>query len=98
MATPTSVQQNVLSSMQATAMQLLDLEKTMAFISQMWTNESMQNLADADIQSLPDFAGVTQVMAMACQVAFAATVTAMGDAGTPGTNSYKMLKMANKVP
>ena len=98
MAIPTSVQQNVLTSMQTTAIQLLDLEKTMAFISQMWTNESMQNLADADIQSLPGFTGVTQVIAMACQVAFAATVTALGDAGTPGTNSYKLLKMANKVP
>ena len=84
--------------MQTVAIQLLELRSTMSLLSQMWTNENTANLTDVDIQSLPDFAGVTATMALACKQSFDAVVTALGDPGTASTNAYKMLKLANRVP
>jgi hypothetical protein len=98
MALPTNVQQNILTGMQNMAIQLLELRSQLALVTQMWTNEGMVNLADADIQLLSEFAGVTQVEALACKQAFDALVTSLGDPGTAGTNAYKMLKLVNQVP
>ena len=98
MALPNNVQQNILTAMQSMAIQLIELRYQLALVSQMWTNELMVNLLDADIQSLPEFSGVTAAEALGCKQAFDALVTTFGDPGTSGTNAYKMLKIANKVP
>ena len=98
MAVPNNVQKNILTAMQQNAILLLEARDRLALLSQMWTNETMTGLSDADIQTLTEFAGVTATEALACKQAFDAVVTAMGDPGTASTNSYKMLKLANLVP
>ena len=98
MAAPNNVQQNILTAMQKIAIELLEVRNSLALLTQMWTNETMTNLADADIQMLPEFAGVSATEALACKQAFDAMVTAFGDPGTAATNAYKMLKIANRIP
>jgi hypothetical protein len=98
MAEPNNVQKNILTAMQNSAIQMLNLRNTLVYLTTMWTNEGVQSLADADIQTLAEFVGVTQTEALACKQAFDAVVTAVGDPGTAGTNAYKMLKIANRIP
>jgi hypothetical protein len=98
MATPNNVQQNILTAMQTMAIQLIELRYQLALVSQMYTNELLANLVDADIQMLPEFAGVAAVELSACKQAFDAIVTTIGDPGVAATNAYKILKIANKVP
>lgn len=96
--TANNTQVNILDGMQNMAMLLLDLRSRMALTSQMWTNESVGSLVDADIQTLATFAGVTAAEALGVKQVFDVLVTALGDPGTAGTNAYKLLKMANNIP
>ena len=98
MATPNNVQQNVLDAMQQKAMSLLRDRNTFMYISQMWTNEGLQSLADGDIQELASFKGVTATEALAAKQAFEAILTTMGDPLTAGTNAFRLLKLANNIP
>jgi hypothetical protein len=98
MALPNNVQQNILTGMQNISITLLEIRNQLALVTQMWVNEGMTSLTDADIQMLSEFAGVTQVEALACKTSFDALLTAIGDPGTAGTVAYKMLKLANRVP
>lgn len=98
MATPNNVQTNVLDAMQMRAISLLQDRNTFLYISQMWVNEGLQSLADADIQELATFKGVTATEALAAKQAFDAVLTALGDPGTAGTNAFKLLKLANNIP
>jgi len=98
MPTPNNTQQNILTAMQSNAIALLELRNKLALLVQMWSNESMTSLSDADIQALVNFSGVTQVEALAAKQAFDAVLASLGDPGTVGTNAFKLLKLANRVP
>jgi hypothetical protein len=98
MATPNNVQTNVLDAMQMKAISLLQDRNTFVYISQMWVNEGLASLTDADIQELATLKGVTQTEALAAKQAFDAVIATLGDPGTAGTNAYKLLKLANNIP
>lgn len=58
----------------------------------------MTGLSDADIQTLAEFAGVTQAEALACKGAFDTLLTALGDPSAAGTPAFRMLKLCNRIP
>jgi hypothetical protein len=96
--TTTNAQNNVLAGMQTISISLLQIRSKLVYITQMWNNESLGNLTDADIQALTTFAGVTAAEATQAKGAFDTLLTALGDPGTAGTVAYKLLKMANNIP
>jgi hypothetical protein len=77
---------------------LLNIRASLVYISAMWTNEGLVNLADADIQTLATFTGVTATEALAAKGAIDAIVAAMGDPATAGSSAYRLLKLANNIP
>ena len=93
-----NAQKNILDAMQQKAISLLRDRNTLIYITQMWTNEAMGSLEDADIQALDSFTGVTKAEALAAKQAMDALLTTIGDPGTVGTNAYKLLKLANNIP
>jgi hypothetical protein len=95
---PNNVQTNILDAVQQKAISLLRDRNTLMYISQMWANEGLNTLTDADIQTLATFKGVTAAEALAAKVSMDAILTALGDPGTGGTNAYKLLKLANNIP
>ena len=93
-----NVQTNVLDAMQMKAISLLQDRNKMVYITQMWSNEGVASLTDEDIQGLATFTGVTATEALAAKQAFDAVLTALGDPSVPGSNAYKLLKLANNIP
>jgi hypothetical protein len=84
--------------MQENAITMLAKRPTLQHITAMWVTESLGTLTDAEIQELPEFAGVTATEALAAKQAYDAILTTLGDPGTVGTNAYKLLKICNRIP
>ena len=93
----TNAQQNILDAMQRVAIQQLQLRQDMLTIVVMYVNEGIASMLEADVQALATFAGVTITELVAAKGAMDALVTSLGDL-VPGTNAYKLLKIANNVP
>jgi len=92
-----NVQKNILSKMQQVATRQLVLQNEMVELVAMWTAESMNNLTDADLAELQEFAHITASELQQAKNGMDAISTAIGAyaAGTPAT---KLLKIVNSVP
>ena len=91
------VQQNILTEMQAIAVQQLSLKNRLAAVVAMWSAESMATLTDVDLQELMEFAHVSAQELAAAKNGMDAVNTAIGEyvAGTPAT---KLLRIVLCVP
>ena len=93
----TNVQKNVLDEFQILAKQAISLKTRLRNAVEMYGNEGINNLLDADIQSLPSFAGVTVAELQGAKGALDTIATAIGEytAGTPAT---KLIKICDNIP
>ena len=93
----TNVQKNVLDEMQTLAKMVIALKSRARNAVEMYGNEGLANVADADIQALASFAGVTAQELQGAKGALDTVATAIGEfvAGTPAT---KLIKICDNVP
>ena len=93
----TNVQKNVLDEMQTLAKQVIALKSRARNVVEMYGNEGLASVNDADIQALSSFAGVTATELQAAKGGLDAVATAIGEyvAGTPAT---KLIKICDNVP
>ena len=93
----TNVQKNVLDEFQALAMQAIVLKTRLRNAVEMYGNENINALTDADVQDLPSLAGVTIAELQGAKNGLDAIATAIGEyvAGTPAT---KLIKICPNIP
>lgn len=93
----TNVQKNVLDEMQSLAMMTLALKTRARNVVEMYGNEGLSNVSDADIQALASFAGVTASELQLAKGGLDAVATAIGEyvAGTPAT---RLIKICQNIP
>ncbi len=91
-----NVQQNIVSSLQQMASDLISVQSRATMLAAMYTNEGIGSLTDADFQTIPAFVHMTAAELTAAAIAIAAVNTAL-NAGTP-SNWAKMLKIVETMP
>jgi hypothetical protein len=93
----TKVQMNVLAEMQDLAKLMIALKSRARNVVEMYVNENISTLTDADIQSIPPFAGVSVSELQGAKGALDTVATAIGEytAGTPAT---KLIKIVDVIP
>jgi hypothetical protein len=93
----TNVQKNVLDEFQILAKITIALKTRLRNAVEMYGNENIAQLTDADIQSIASFAGVTVTEIQGAKGALDTVATAIGEytAGTPAT---KLIKICDNVP
>lgn len=92
-----NVQKNILSKMQSVSVEQLQLKTAEEELVAMWTAENMNQLTDADLAELAEFAHVTAAELQAAKGAMDTISTAIG-AYVVGTPATKLLKIVNVVP
>lgn len=92
----TNAQKNAVSEMQAMASLLVVARSKATLLSEIYTNEGLANLTNADFAEVPSFAHITAAEFQAAATAIASVVTAL-NAGTPAAWS-KMLKITETMP
>lgn len=97
MAELQNVQKNIATEMQILAEQILVIKNRLAIIGKMYATENMAQLADADLQALPEFAHVTVAELNQASNALEAINVAMGEY-VAGTNTTKLMKIVPVVP
>ncbi len=93
----TNVQQNIVSELQALAGELLSIKNRLNSLTEMYTNEGIGALTDADFQLYAEFVHITAAELSAAAGALVAVNTALGDF-TAGSNVSKLLKILRNVP
>lgn len=93
----TNVQKNVLDEMQSLAKQIVAIKTRARNVVEMYGNEGLANVSDADIQALAAFAGVTAQELQAAKAALDTVSTAIGEyiAGTPAT---RLIRICDNIP
>lgn len=92
----TQVQLNVVTELQKIAAELISIRGRLTMITEMWGNEGVANLVDADFQENGVTAHVTQVELAAAAAALVAINTTLGTGAA--SNASKLLKIVNVVP
>jgi hypothetical protein len=92
----TNAQKNAVSEMQAMAALLIVARSKAVLLSEIYTNEGLASLTDADFADIAPFAHITAAEFIAAAQAIAASVTAL-NTGTPA-NWAKMLKITETMP
>lgn len=92
-----NVQKNVLDEFQILAKMAIMQKTRLRNAVEMYGNENISQLTDADIQSIPSFAGVTVAELQGAKGALDTIATAIGEytAGTPAT---KLIKICDNIP
>jgi len=93
----TTVQQNLVSAMQASAEEILSLKGVMEAIVAMYASEGMTSITDEDLQMYAPFAHITAVELTAAKNAYDDLKTALGGY-IGGEAAYKLMKIVGKVP
>ena len=93
----TNVQKNVLDEMQSLAKQIIAIKTRARNAVEMYSNEGLTNLLDADIQTLSSFAGLTAQELQQAKGALDTVSTAIGEyvAGTPAT---RLIRICDNIP
>ena len=93
----TTVQKNVLDELQQLAVISIALKSRLRNVVEMYGNESINQLFDADVQELDSFKHVTVAELQGAKNALDTIATAIGEytAGTPAT---KLLKVVPNIP
>lgn len=97
MAELMNVQKNIATELQQISVELLIIKNRLAIVGKMYATENMAQLADADLQALPEFAHVTIAELNGANNAVEAINTAMGEY-IAGTNTTKLMKIVPVVP
>ena len=92
----TNAQKNAVSEMQAMAALLVVARSKATLLSEIYTNEGLGALVDADFAAIPSFAHITATEFQTAAAAISTIVTAL-NAGTPAAWS-KMLKITETMP
>lgn len=93
----TIAQQNIASEIQKISSELVSIKGRMTALTQMYTNEGMGNLTDADFATYPEMAHVTGVEFQGAGAALVAINTTLGD-WSANSNVAKMLKILKGMP
>ena len=93
----TNVQKNVLDEMQNLAKEIIAIKTRARNVVEMYSNEGLGSLTDADIQSLTSFEGVTAVELQQAKTSLDTVSTAIGEyvVGTPAT---RLLRICDNIP
>lgn len=92
----TNAQKNGVSEMQAMASLLVVARSKATLLSEIYTNEGLASLTDADFAAVQSFAHITAAEFQSAAVAINSIITAL-NAGTPAAWS-KMLKITETMP
>ena len=92
----TNLQQNIAVEIQKIAGELISIKARLTTISEMYTNEGMASLTDAQFQEYAPLAHILATEFQAAGVALVAINTTLGTG--PTSNSAKLLKIVEGVP
>ena len=93
----TTVQKNVLDELQTLAIISISLKSRLRNVVEMYGNEGISQLTDADVQELDSFKHITVSELQGAKNGLDAIATVIGEyvAGTPAT---KLLKIVPNIP